>query len=272
MTGPSKFYLREKSYKRTDFQLTNKSGLVLECSHFEPTNPPTKRLPCVIYLHGNSSSRIEGIPAAEILLPLNITVFCFDFTGCGHSEGDYISLGWYERSDVETIIEYLRSTNKVSKIGIWGRSMGAVTALLYAEKDPTIAGLVLDSPFANLRLLIDEIAKKHTKIPKFIVNGAMTLVRKTILAKAKFDINKLIPIEHVGMTVIPALFVAGIEDNFIEPHHTRDIFEKYRGKKNLMLVEGNHNSARPAHLWNQLLLFSKLCYLLIKKHQKTITS
>jgi hypothetical protein len=38
----------------------------------------------------------------------------------------------------------------VSTIGLWGRSMGAVTALMYADYDPSIGGLVLDSPFSNL--------------------------------------------------------------------------------------------------------------------------
>lgn len=81
------------------------------------------------------------------LLPSNITLFCFDFAGCGMSQGEYISLGWFEREDLEIIINYLRAERKVSTIGLWGRSMGAVTALLYGDRDPSIAGMVLDSPF-----------------------------------------------------------------------------------------------------------------------------
>ena len=253
--GPAKFFLRDKGYKRKDLQLKNKNGHTLQCSHFEPMNLVSKKLPCVIYLHGNSSSRVEGIPAAEILLSLNITVFCFDFAGCGYSEGEYISLGWYELNDVETVVEYLKSTETVSSIGLWGRSMGSVTALLYAEKDPSLSGLVLDSPFTNLRVLIDELAKKNTKIPKIIVSGAMSLVRKTILTKAKFDINKLVPIEHIEPITVPALFIAGVEDSLIGPHHTRQIYEKFRGKKDLLLVEGDHNSIRPTHVMESIAAF-----------------
>jgi hypothetical protein len=51
-------------------------------------------------MHGNSSSRMESLGIDEILVPLNITLFCFDFAGCGKSEGDYISLGWHERDDL----------------------------------------------------------------------------------------------------------------------------------------------------------------------------
>jgi len=66
------------------------------------------------------------------------------------SEGEYISLGYYESDDLECVIDHLRSTEKVTTLGLWGRSMGAVTALMFADKDPSIAGMVLDSPFASL--------------------------------------------------------------------------------------------------------------------------
>jgi alpha/beta superfamily hydrolase len=53
-------------------------------------------MPCVIYLHGNCSSRLEGYQAANVLLPMGMTVFTFDFSGCGRSEGDWVTLGFKE--------------------------------------------------------------------------------------------------------------------------------------------------------------------------------
>jgi alpha/beta superfamily hydrolase len=87
---------------------------------------------------------------AALLLSRNITLFTFDFAGCGLSEGEYISLGFYERQDVECVFTFLRTLGTVSSIGIWGRSMGAVTALMYADSNHEIGCLVLDSPFSNL--------------------------------------------------------------------------------------------------------------------------
>lgn len=149
-------------------------------------------------MHGNSSSRVEAIDTVPFLLASNITLFCFDFAGCGISEGEYISLGWYEREDLSVIVEYLRKNRRVSTIGLWGRSMGAVTALLYGDRDPSIGGMVLDSPFSSMKFLVNELAKAHTKIPGIFVSGALKLIKRTIKSKAKFDILKLTPIEHVG--------------------------------------------------------------------------
>ena len=108
--GPEKFMIHNKTYKRTDLTLTNNRKFSLTCSFWEPIDEerPCERLPCVIYLHGNSSSRAEAVSEIKILLPMNITLFSFDFSGCGQSEGEYISLGYYEQDDVFCVIEYLR--------------------------------------------------------------------------------------------------------------------------------------------------------------------
>ena len=140
-----------------------------------------------------------------------ITLFSFDFAGCGKSEGEYISLGWYERDDVEIVVDWLRKSGRVSTIGLWGRSMGAVTGLMHADRDPSIAGLVLDSPFSNLRTLAEELAKNNSKIPSLVLSGAIAMIRKSILSKAKFDIDLLNPLEnHVKKAFIPAFFVSGL--------------------------------------------------------------
>lgn len=231
----------------------------LVCSHFEPSKRIAPLLPCVIYLHGNSSNRLEALACIEILLPLNITLFCFDFSGCGLSEGEYISLGYFEKDDVSFIIDHLRSTNTVSSIGLWGRSMGAVTAIMHSIRDPSIAGMVLDSPFTSLRTLAEELCREHTKIPKTILDAALKMIRKTILQKAGFDILELEPIKYVKKSYIPAFFVAGKNDNFIKPHHSQQLHDLYSGDKNIVLVEGDHNDDRPEFLMNSIGIFFYNC-------------
>lgn len=92
-------------------------------------------MPCVIYCHGNSSCRVEAKELVPYLAKENITLFCFDWPGCGKSEGDYISLGWYERDELNVIVDYLRTHRKVSAVALWGRSMGAATTLMHASRD-----------------------------------------------------------------------------------------------------------------------------------------
>lgn len=255
--GPSKFCISSNNYKRSDFTIVNKRNLKLSCSWWEPFDEEREynRLPCVIYLHGNSSSKAEAYPEANILLPMNICLFAFDFSGCGRSEGEYISLGYYEKMDVECIVEYLRKSNKVSTIGLWGRSMGAVTALMYGDSDPTVAGMVLDSPFSSLKLLVEELVSEKITLPKFILSQAIKMVKNSVKKKAFFDLDDIEPIKYAERCYIPALFTSANDDDFVKPHHSKYLYDVYKGDKNIIKIEGDHNSIRCNFFKNSAAIF-----------------
>ncbi len=84
----------------------------------------------MIYLHGCSSSRLEGLSLIELLLPVDIALVLMDFAGCGISEGEYVSLGHFEREDASLVLDHIRREKPlITSFGVWGRSMGASTAV-----------------------------------------------------------------------------------------------------------------------------------------------
>lgn len=157
--GPTEKKIKGIKIKRKDIELVNKRGFKIQCSHYEHVQRPADQMPCVIYLHGNSSSRLEAIQCLDVLIPQFITLFSLDFSGCGVSEGEYISLGWYERDDVEAVVDYLRKSNRVSTIGLWGNASSASAAHTHARVDlsarpcvssamPRFSASVLRVPFS----------------------------------------------------------------------------------------------------------------------------
>ena len=250
--GPMKFEINDKCYKRTDLELINKKSQKIMCSFWEPFDEERESplLPCVIYLHGNSSSRCEAYQDISYLLNRNITVFAFDFCGCGQSDGEYISLGYYEKKDVHCVVEYLLKSKKVSKIGLWGRSMGAVTAIMYANEHPSlIDAMVLDSGFYSLKILINELIFSKIKLPKFIFDKLLNMVKETVKEKAHFDLDTIEPYIFAKNCLVPAFFCHGNEDDFVLPHHSQDLFNEYKGKdKYIEFAKGGHNSSRPRKL------------------------
>ena len=255
--GPKTFALKGRQFKRTDIDLENDRGLTLKWTHYEPIDSqrPWTEMPCVIYLHGNSSSRVEALPSVKLLLPEDITVFSLDLSGSGKSDGEYISLGWYERDDVQTVVNYLRESGRTSTIGLWGRSMGAVTALLHSDRDPSIAGIVWDSAFSDLKKLANELAKKYSKMPGFILSLGTKIIAKSVKSNAKFELEKVSPIAHVDQAFIPALFAHATDDDFILPSHSEALHEKYSGDKNFITFEGDHNSVRPQFFHDSVVIF-----------------
>ncbi|XP_047321542.1 uncharacterized protein LOC124925551 [Impatiens glandulifera] len=251
------FTLAGRHYRRLDIEITNKRGYALQCSHYVPEPfPDDTALPCVVYCHGNSGCRADANEAAVVLLPSNITVFTFDFSGSGLSAGDYVSLGWHEKDDVKAVVSYLRNSKQISFIGLWGRSMGAVTSLLYGAEDPSIAGMVLDSAFSNLFSLMMELVDVYKiRLPKFTVKVGIQYMRRIIQRKAKFDIMDLNCLEVAPKTFIPALFGHANDDKFIKSHHSDLIFNTYAGDKNVIKFDGDHNSSRPQFYYDSVSIF-----------------
>ncbi|KAL5782455.1 hypothetical protein ACOSP7_007484 [Xanthoceras sorbifolium] len=251
------FMLKGKWFQRKDVEVKNSRGDVLQCSHYVPIDSSEgKSLPCVIYCHGNSGCRADASEAAIILLPSNITVFTLDFSGSGLSGGEHVTLGWNEKDDLKAVVNYLREDGKVSLIALWGRSMGAVTSLLYGAEDPSIAGMVLDSPFSDLVDLMMELVDTYKiRLPKFTVKFAIQFMRRAIQKKAKFDIVDLNTIKAANCCFVPALFGHAVDDDFILPHHSDRIFEAYVGDKNVIKFEGDHNSPRPQFYFDSINIF-----------------
>jgi hypothetical protein len=133
--------------------------------------------------------------------------------------------------------------------------MGAVTAIMYGDRDPSIAGMVLDSPFSSLKTLVEELVKDKVNIPNFIVNQALKLVKSTVQKKAKFKLDDIEPITFAERCFIPCLFVAAKDDNFVKPHHAKILHDIYPGDKNLISVDGDHNSVRPRFFKDSAAIF-----------------
>ena len=261
--GPPAFTFCGKRFTRTDFTLRTKRGFNLECSHWEPVERAVDRIPVVIYMHGNSSARVEVLPQLSYLLSLGVAVFAFDFAGSGKSDGEYVSLGYYEREDLSCVIAHLRATNVVSTIALWGRSMGAATALMFGDRDPSIACMILDSPFADLTQLAEEMVEKGRDqgivVPTFVVSVALRLIQGSVKKQANVNIKQISPIAHADKCFIPALLVAGEHDDFIKKHHAESIYDRYAGDKNLIIVEGDHNSPRPKFMFDSASIFLQTC-------------
>ena len=279
--GPEQLRLGQLRATRTDIELQSKRGAAaaglrerkgveppefkLRCSHWEPhaSCRPAERIPCVVYLHGNCGSRVEALDVLHLVLSLGMSLFSLDFGGAGRSDGEYLSLGHWEKEDLAAVVEHLRETETVSTIALWGRSMGAVTALLHAGRDPSIGALIIDSPFASLRQLAHELVghftEGHVKVPKVAVSAAIGVIKSSVKKKAHFNLDELCPVDRADQCFIPALFAAAEGDDFIAPHHAQAIHDAYGGDKNLIKFEGDHNSDRPRFYFDSAAIFLQTC-------------
>lgn len=105
-----------------------------------------------------------------------------------------MSLGYFEHLDLANIIPEMKNRFEIGPISLWGRSMGAVTSILYCEKHPKeINSLVLDSPFADLQEMVKEIGRSQFKMPGMIMNLVISMFSGIIKKRLGVDIFKLKP-------------------------------------------------------------------------------
>lgn len=236
--------LNETRYERKDCVIAHRDKSIT-LTLFEPEY---RNEWVLLYLHGNSSSRLECTGVIKFL-PFRFSLASFDFIGCGlNHEDDAISLGVREAEQVETVVGFLQKAS--SRVIIWGRSMGAATALKFG-KAPII---VADSSFKSFKSLCRQIAKENS--PKFIPNCLISCLFPCVFCKLRsdieeqghYDIEKLDILEDVRRisesTMI--VFMSGDEDKLIDKANSEKLYNAFRGRnKHLEIFKGTHNTKRP---------------------------
>jgi hypothetical protein len=135
---------------------------------------------------------------------------------------DTISLGHRESDQAATVVEFLRKQGH--HVILWGRSMGAATALLYGKADFIVA----DSSYKSFKSLCKQIAKEHSPVvvPNCMISCFFPCVfsklKKDIDKKAQYDVEDLDVKEavkrlHPDTTVV---FMSGDKDALILPRNS----------------------------------------------------
>jgi pimeloyl-ACP methyl ester carboxylesterase len=194
-------------------------------------------------MHGNASSQHEGQFLIPNLCPLGVALYCFDFAGCGASGGDFISLGHFETMDVQYLIENLIVSFGLGPFVLWGRSMGAATALLV--RHPHVIGRIVDSAFSSIPDVCEAIALK-LHMPSIFLPAALLFLKLTVLGRADFDLGTVSPLNSAKQPgAVPMLMCHAVDDEFIPISQGEAIFEAYSNPdKKLMRVSGGHNGRR----------------------------
>lgn len=184
--GPQDFLLEGKEYHRSDFEVTNGRGLRLKASFFAGERAAA---PCVVYCHGNCGNRLDSLEVLEAVLPRGLTFCAFDFSAAGHSEGEYVSFGYFEQQDIAAVLQCLVEAGEANEFILWGRSMGAAASILYASSHPEIKAVVADSSFMSLRQLLMDVVNSYIPLPNFLSSFLVSRLGNAIKAKAGFDIE-----------------------------------------------------------------------------------
>jgi alpha-beta hydrolase superfamily lysophospholipase len=197
----------------------------------------------VVFLHGLSDNGASGGEITDHFVGRGFEVIAYDSRAHGESEGDACTYGYYEKKDLERVLDRVQTR----PIVVMGFSMGAAVALQAAADDRRIDAVVAVSPFSDLRTIVEERA------PFFATRRDIDRAFKLAEQEANFRADDVSPVAAAAHITVPALIIHGARDRKTQPDHSERIFAALQAPKELILVP-NRGHRRPLtqDVWREI--------------------
>lgn len=207
---------------------------------FIPTDQPNA--PAIVYAHGSGRDQRSGLPLVPALHQAGYNVLLFSYRGFGLSDGNGkgLTYGYGESQDVDSAVSFLRQVKGIRRIGAIGHSVGAVSVILSAARNPRIEAVLAIAPFASVSQVW--IGNRPRLIPPFVLDLALRLVEW----RKGFSRADVCPEAVIGrIAPRPLLLVHSTCDERIPLAQAQQLFSAAGQPKTLWLMEGeSHDSIR----------------------------
>jgi hypothetical protein len=116
----------------------------------------------VILLHGYGDAKVGAIAWAPTFHRLQYNILALDLRAHGYSEGRHSTAGFYERHDVNQVIDELKNDlpEQTRELVLFGISLGAAVAAAVAVTRNDLHAVILECPFPDYALA----AQAHTMV------------------------------------------------------------------------------------------------------------
>jgi len=187
----------------------------------------------IIVMHGYPADKANLLGIAEFLAK-DFNVFLFDFRSFGKSEGKYTTVGCLEKKDLSGAINYLEKEKNITKIGLYGFSLGGAVALMASHKN--IKAIVTDSAYAKLGNMI-----KHMYSPFFILKYPLAyLTRFYGILFLRIDVDDVNPVDDITNIKVPILLIHAGKDSQIPVGEVYLLHEANKNSEMWIIENADH--------------------------------
>lgn len=250
-------FKRFSSLESYDISIQSSFGYKLAGTYiFNPK--PTNNT--VILVHGITASRWESMKYADMYLDMGFNVLVYDSRYHGKSGGKDITLGFFEKTDLDNIVKWVRWVNPNAVVGVHGESLGAVTALLQANLDQTqkhVNFYVVDCPYSDIsELLSMKLAGDEKAHFGLAANFVLFYGNIIALNKSGFSLYGVSPIKAIKNIKTPIMFIHGSNDTFIPASMSLELYLEKTGPKGIYISPGAEHAM--SYFTNRLEYISKV--------------
>lgn len=165
----------------------------------------------VVMTHGLFRSRYEMLGRGLRLWQQGYGVLLYDLRRHGRSAGEFSSVGYFERRDVEAALKFTEMREPQNRIVLFGVSMGAAATLLAAaetQHDERLAGVVAESSF----LSFSDTARHHVGLTPLPTSPFAPLLIKFTGWRLGFAPESFDVLSAVRKLRVPLLFIGSGAD------------------------------------------------------------
>ena len=238
---------RSWARRREDFQevtIQAMDGLILWAA-VVPGREDCRRW--AVCMHGYHDTYESMGAIARHYHELGWNVLLPDQRGHGRSEGSYVGWGYDERLDMLGWVNWITRKNPEAEILLHGVSMGAATVLMATGGvlPRQVKAAVSDCSYTTIEAEIRHLlGSAKTELPVSLPFGLLFgRLRKTALRRAGFDIRLAAPVEAVGRSKTPTLFIHGVDDDFVPSSMMGTLYQAARCPKSFLWVPGAGHAA-----------------------------
>ena len=239
------FYISIRPFKIKTNLIPSDLNLKYEEVNFESADgiklngwfiPNSKSKSAIIVMHGYPADKANLLGVAEFLAE-DFNVFLFDFRYFGRSEGEYTTVGYFERNDLLGAIKYLDTEKNITSVGLYGFSLGGAVALMTNHKN--IKSIVADSSYAKLSHMVE-----HMYGIFFIFKYPLAYLTKLYgILFLKINIDKINPVDNMKNIKIPILLIHGNKDSQIPVNEAYLLHNANKNSKLWIVKNAGHGTA-----------------------------
>lgn len=191
----------------------------------------------VIVSGGHKGNRASVLGICTALWRKGFNVITYSFRGYTGADRATVTMGAREVLELQAVVALARARVREARIGLLGYSLGASVSLLGAAGEPGVEALVLDSPFADARQVIRENVRRSARLPgaPFVWLAGLWLRWRT---GARLEDASPIAVLS-SLEPRPLFFIHGGADEITPVHHSRALYDAYRGPREIWVVQGS---------------------------------
>jgi pimeloyl-ACP methyl ester carboxylesterase len=208
------------------------------------TMDPTSGRACptgtILLLHGAYERSEDMLGMARVVRDGGYRAVLVDMRGHGRSTGERITYGAQESKDLVQLVDVLQERRLLAgKLGVYGFSFGAATAIDLAGRDPRVEAVVAVAPYASFHKAASEAMRARVSAVRRF--ASQEWIDRTIREAGRvggFDSESTDPIAAIQRTHAMVLMIHGDSDTFVEPYHSELLHRAASDHSGLAIVPG----------------------------------